>query len=97
MIKEILTKADLEKMEPGEIILWGEAPDAVGGLNMAGTGKILRWVALRGLGAPDWAIYCHFANADMNWIRRFGNKVHGDDNIRKLVPCTDEAFQLYRH
>ena len=30
-------------------------------------------------------------------IRRNGEKAHDKDDIKKLVPCTDEALAMYRH
>jgi len=56
----------------------------------------LRWVAVRG-GIADWAIYCHFSDKNWDWIRDSGDKVTMENHIRKLVPCTDEAFKRYRY
>ena len=66
------------------------------GLFMDNTGKELHWVAVRG-GNPDWAIYYGFSYRNNEWIRRWGDKIHSEKDIRLLVPCDDEACALYRH
>lgn len=92
----MLTVEMLKKMEPDTIFAEGEAEDSPGGLFMANTGKMLRWLAVRGE-IHDWAIYCHFADKSRDWIRSYGDKVYGEEHIRKLVPCEDEAFGMYRY
>lgn len=92
----MLTLEMLKEMPEDTIIATGTALDEPNGLFMANTGKMLRWVAVRG-GIHDWAIYCHFAFNPVEWILRFGDKVHFDSHIKKLVPCDDEAFKMYRH
>ncbi len=93
----MLTPDQLKAMPPGTIFAEGVAFDCPGDLNMTGSGRQLRWVACRGKGMPDWAIYCHYATYDAQYVQRFGDKVHFEDHIRKLVPCFDEAYQMYRH
>ena len=55
-----------------------------------------RWVAVRG-GIHDWAIYIGTPDRTPEDIRSYGDKVHDETTIRKLVPCSDEAFAMYRH
>ncbi len=86
----------LKTMPPGTMFATGVAMDKENELFMANTGKALRWVAIRGHGAFDWAVYCHFSDKDTAWVKRFGDKVGGEEHIRKLVPCDDEAYQKYR-
>jgi hypothetical protein len=93
----MLTKAMLEAIPLGTIFADGYAMDIPGGLFMANTGKKLRWIACCGKGIHDWAIYCHFAINDDEWIQKYGDKVHMDNHIRECVPCDDEAFGMYRH
>ncbi len=90
-----LTLEQLKEMGPG-IFAQGEIEDSPEGINMMNTGKLLRWVAVRG-GIWDWAIYCHFANKSFSWIRNHGDKVHHDRNIKKLISCNEKAFAMYRH
>jgi hypothetical protein len=71
----------------------------------------IKFVAVRGE-IPDWAIY-HSMDSNLckvdyfnsyehlyaSWdeIYRVGSKLHDEKIIRQLVPCNDEAFNLYRH
>ena len=85
----VLTVDVLESMEEG-IFVRGEefipeiSPD-----------KKLRWVAVRG-GIADWAIYCHLAYNSFEFVHSCGDKIFDESVIRKLVPCTDEAWERYR-
>ena len=91
----MLTLEMLKKMSPKTIFATGTSMDVADSLFMTGSGNELRWVAERG-GIHDWAIYCHFADRDVEWIRRHGDKVYSERHIRLLVECTDEAFKIYR-
>lgn len=91
----MLTINDLMRFQPRTIFATGTAKDEPGGLFMAGTGKELRWVAVRGA-IEDWAIYCHYAECDEYDIRDHGDKVCFETHIRRLVPCDDEAYAMYR-
>lgn len=53
---------DLKKMPSGTIFAKGELPDSSDGINMNSTGRMLRWIAKRGDGYWDWAIYCWWAD-----------------------------------
>ena len=66
---KILTLQDLKNMKPNTIFARGESIDSPEGINMTNSGKILRWLAVRG-GIHDWAIYCHFADKSYEWIRQ---------------------------
>jgi hypothetical protein len=87
----------LEVMPGGTRFATGESTDNPAGINMTNSGKGLRWVAVRGFGPLDWAIYIHWDTSDIEYIARHGDKVHSDKNIRALVPCDDVAFAAYRH
>ncbi len=70
----------------------------------------VKWVAVRGC-IHDWAIY-HSLDANLeksdfldgtahlleSWERiyKYGAKLRKEDEIKKFVPCDDEAFTLYR-
>lgn len=92
----MLTLQSLKDMKPQTMFAQGKSIDSPEGINMTNSGKMLRWVAVRG-GIHDWAIYTHFAYKDVEWIRRCGDKVHSKENIKKLCPCDDEAFSMYRY
>lgn len=94
----MLTKGDLDTMNPGPFAR-GITVDSPEGCNMNNSGKPLMWVAVRGQ-IHDWAIYVdNFEHPSVSYelIARLGSKVSSKENIRKLVKCTDEAFNLYRY
>ena len=90
----MLTLQQLKEMKPNTIFLKGEIVDSPDGINMENSGKQLRWVAVRGE-IHDWAIYCHLAENDWDFIKSQGNKITGEKNIKKLVFCDKEAFEMY--
>ncbi len=92
----MLTLQKLKDMKPGEIIATGETTDDINGANMTGSGQPLRYVAIRGY-IHDWAIYILPAVNSIEDIIRFGDKVHDKGNIKRLIPCDEEAFKMYRH
>jgi len=91
----MLTLKMLKDMPEHTLFATGIAKDQPGGLNMNRTGKDLRWVAVRGE-IHDWTIYCHWAEHDIHWIRRSGDKVIDKEHIQRLVPCDDDAISMYR-
>lgn len=91
----MLTLEMLKNMEEGTIFAEGTANDDPNGLFMANTNRALKWVAVRG-GIHDWCICCHFADKTNDWIKSFGDKVYFESNIKKLVPCSAEAYEMYR-
>lgn len=91
----MLTIKKLEEMEPG-IFASGVTTDSPEGVNMSNSGQKLGWVAVRGDGYHDWAVYVHPGCPPQNWIKDHGDKVNFKDNIKKLVPCDDEAYKMYR-
>ena len=58
--------------------------------------KEIRWVAIRGEGMHDWCIYALLSYNDVERIENNGDKIFNESVIKRLVPCTDEAFGLYR-
>lgn len=92
----MLTLEKLKKIKPGSIFATGCAMDMENGVFMANTGKLLRWVAVKGHGYDDWSIYAHFAAHSKEFIKSQGDKVVLEVHIRRCVPCDDEALALYR-
>ena len=92
----MLTVKKLKEMPKNTIFATGEIVDSPDGINLADTGKMLRWIAKRGY-IHDWCIYAHFADKDISWIEDNGDKVHREAHIKKLIECDDEAFSIYRH
>jgi len=89
-----LTLQMLKDMRPG-VFAKGEVIDSQEGINIMNSGRMLRWVASRGK-IHDWAIYVLSANRSWQEVKDIGDKIFIDENIRKLVPCDDEAFSVYR-
>ena len=92
----MLTKEKLKELPKHRVFATGTATDNHTGLNMSGSNELLRWVAVTGE-IGDWAIYCHHAYKSEEWIKRFGDKVCREHNIKLCVPCDDEAFKMYRY
>lgn len=57
--------------------------------------EMVRWVAQRG-GIHDWAVYFDLEHYSIGEVKATGCKIITEDVIRSLVPCTDEALQMYR-
>jgi hypothetical protein len=91
----MLTIQKLKDMEPGTIIAQGTCMDNEYGINATRSGRLLRWVAVRG-GIHDWTIYYHWASESLEFVKAHGDKLFNLDTIRRLVPCDDEAFEIYR-
>ena len=82
-----------------------------GTLELDGKSTKVKWIAIRG-GYHDWAIY-HSLDAnfittpylddpshleiDNERIANHGAKLHLENDIKRFVPCTDEAFNMYRY
>jgi len=92
----MLTIKQLKEMKPG-IFLKGEVIDSPNGINMENSGRQLKWVAVRG-GIHDWAIYCYLADGySYEYVRDYGSKVISEENIKRVVPCDNESFKMYRY
>ncbi len=98
MENELLTLDKLKAMKPGEIFANGLTTNSPDGLYMTdeNLNGELRWLAKRGDGYHDWAIYSFWSTHDLDWIMQHGQKVSNENNIKKLVACEDAAFELYR-
>ena len=100
MDKEI-TLQMLKDMPPHKMFAWGNLFDSPNNINISNTGKELGWCAIRGV-IHDWAIYVQPVYAvDEDWdyhkIARMGDKIYNKKYIRMLVPCDDEALEMYRY
>ena len=96
-MSNILTLDKLKAMKPFEIFAHGTVTNNTEGVWMSPnkTGESLRWVAVRGW-IEDWAIYCYYSEYSIDWIAEHGNKIWFKDDVKKLVPCDEEAFRFYR-
>jgi len=92
----MLTLEKLKSLPPNEIFATGILLDNEDGLFMTGSNKELLWVAVTGE-INDFAIYTHFTENSAEWIKRQGDKVHDERNIRRCIEMDDEAFARYRY
>lgn len=68
--------------------------------------RSVKWVAVKGEHPrhSDWCIYAenpHYQGTGAEFlsfgdVKRRGDKLTIEHNIKKLVPCTDEVFERYR-
>jgi hypothetical protein len=90
---------DLEqfnKIPSGTDFASGIAFDSPEELNMTGSGKSLKWIAVKGW-ANDWSIYTHWDEYDWDYVKRSGDKVMSREHIKFLVPCDRDVFNKYRY
>ena len=92
---KILTYEKFRELAPGAVFAKGILPDNSTGLNMTGSGNMLKWVAVKGW-AQDWCVYTHWADNDFEFIESSGDKVESEDNIQNAVPCDEEVMNRYR-
>lgn len=81
-----ITLQMLKDMAPGTIFASGE-------MMYEGRNK---WIATRGMGAPDWAIYYDKPYKTDGEIQRMGVKLFDMAKVKELVNCDEEAFGMYR-
>jgi len=93
----MLTLQQLKDMPDDTVFAHGETVNSPGGINMSNDGRSLRWVAVRGNGYHDWAIYIGISSWPEDLIKSNGDKVVDESNIKRLVPCDDETFGMYRY
>ena len=86
----MISTNDLKKMQSGEKFATGT------GTYEEIYANPIRWVAVRGNGYHDWAIYYGFLDMTVEDIVRVGDKMFIETVIKRLVPCTEDAYKLYR-
>lgn len=94
---KMLTLKNLKEMNPG-IFAYGMVVDNVEGVNIGNTGRVLKWVAVRGQ-IHDWAIYIdnpHSLQQNYIQVSKYGDKIYTESHVRRLVDCDDEMFARYR-
>lgn len=90
-----LTTQALTAAKPHSIIHSGEILDNEEGMNMSGSGDMLRYVVVAGE-IGDWAVYCHFAERSEDWIKMNGDKVCWKDNLKMILDFNEEVWKKYR-
>ena len=93
----LLTLQGLKDMESGEVFAEGIIENSPEGIYMTDSrlGDNLVWYAKRGK-IHDWAIYCGWEGTPKEFVLSQGEKVRYLKNVKKLVPCDDEALEMYR-
>jgi hypothetical protein len=91
----MLTLEEFNRIPPGSF-RFGVCPDNESGLNMTGSGRPLKWVAVKGY-AEDWCIYTHLDGYTYDFVKSDGDKVMGEDNIMNVLPCDNFVFARYRY
>ena len=85
-----LTLQKLKDMKPGAIF------DSGTGTYPAVVNEEITWIAKRG-DIHDWGIYYHRPDKSIEFIANYGDKMFTELVIKRLVPCDDEAFGMYRY
>lgn len=90
----MITKEYLEKIEPQTIFQQGIFFDDSYGIKLH-TPNLIKWVAVKGGGYHDWAIYADHAYMDAEEVARKGIKIN-KFYAGQLVNGTEEAHAYYR-
>lgn len=91
----MLTLKELKDMKPQTIFQFKAGSNGQ---------RTFMWIAKRG-GIHDWAIYTSlnaipmvdFWAGNAEGIAAHGDKLFDEKLIKELVPCDDEAFDMYRY
>lgn len=94
----VLTAELLRNMQDGEVFASGKFINSPEGIymSMRRPEDEMMWQAVRGTGFHDWAIYANWASDGWDEVLRSGEKITNYSNIKKLVECDEDAFNLYR-
>ena len=92
----MLNMKSFSKIDYGKVFAKGEIIDNDEGLCFDRSGKMLKWVAVKGY-ADDWCVYAHLADNTFDFVKSYGNKVTMKENIQKVVPCEEDVFECYRY
>ena len=102
----MLTLESLKKMQPG-VFITGTCinnppnPNSISKLpeiymTNSNLGREMKFVAKRGF-YHDWAIYLDWSDEkSFEEVESNGNKLYTKEYIQMLVPCDDEAMNMYR-
>lgn len=95
----MITFEELKKLQFGEIFASGETVNSTNGIYsvMLDEGDELKWIAKKSNGDNSWAIYFHFKEFSLEFIKQHGLKLKNLKEIKKLVPCDDKMLTKYRH
>lgn len=93
----MLTIEQLKLLPPETIFAKGITTNDPEGVYMTDyrRGDKMIWMAQRGR-IYDWCIYICWEEEGEEYCLSNGDKVSSQFNIKKLVPCDDKAFGMYR-
>jgi len=96
-MKHKLRLEDLKNGQPGQVLFSGMIEDNQNGLFINGTNKLLKYVAVRGIGYYDWTIYREDCYRDMIFseVKMFGHKLL-KSNAKLIVEASKEVWDLWR-
>lgn len=97
LIRPIIRIEEFDALENATIFATGVTTDTSDGLHMMGTGKEIIWIAKKGDGGHDWAVYTHYSNRDLYFIQTQGDKVYNRDSIANILDIDDDMWERYRH
>lgn len=92
----MITQQVFDSIKEDEVFATGYSIDSPEGANMSNSGRVLRWLAVKGYG-KDFAVYIGLATQPDFYIKNNGDKVHDIHNLKKLLSCSDEVWKKYRH
>lgn len=97
----VWTPEMLSRIQEGAFFAKGFFVDDASGINIADTGNLVKWVAVKG-DVEDWCIYYQNPHEgtftkDFYDIAINGDKLHYASHIMQLVYATPEMMNLYRY
>lgn len=108
-MSHILNENEFNEISHGEVFRVVVTSELGPYISQSVIGDQLMFVAKKGH-FNDWAIYVsrltpasHWPSAldsyfdAVNYTKTHGDKLHNEDAIRNIVPCTNEVYLKYRH
>ncbi len=94
--KYLLTLPILDGSKPGEVLHSGYVSDTYRGINMSGTGSVIRFVVKVG-DIGDWCVYAGGMDDAVSDICFHGDKVQDRQNIANVIDFSGAVWERYRH
>lgn len=86
----MLTLEKLEEFEVGFIFASGVSLEP-----LLFADAHIQWLAVKGQGGTEWTIKYHLAALGLENAAKRGFRCFPEAIIKRLVPCTNEAFRAY--
>lgn len=92
-----LSFKEFQNIESGTVFAKGIIMDGPNGLHMTNNSEQeLRWLAKKGEGYDDWAVYVATSSQSYEYIEQYGDKVFSERNILKCIQADRETLNRYR-